>query len=231
MTDSRRPRRSPCGRSRWLDELRCSRDIGEVKAGASCVGLVLALLASASSAFTAEATFPGQQGLIAYYREAAPCRLDSEGGTVCRKAIWSSRLDGSGERRLTTVWGGRPSWSPDGRLIAHVRGSGTAGTGELWLMKADGSGARKLLAATARRTGSVRDSSTRTAGAVLVPGRKFRRGCSRPLRPTKAVGRAAAARTRGSGQGRRATRPVDAAKRPGRLRRASIVRSFHPTAS
>jgi Tol biopolymer transport system component len=129
-----------------------------VRAGASCVVLVLALLASASSASPAEATFPGRQGLIAYYREAGPCRLDSEGGTVCRKGIWSSRLDGSGERWLTAVWGGRPSWSPDGRLIAHVRPSGLAGMGELWVMKGDGSGARKLLSATARSSGPVRDS-------------------------------------------------------------------------
>ena len=77
---------------------------------------------------------------------------------MCRKAIWTSRLDGSGERRLMAVWGGRPSWSPDGRLIAHVRESGLAGMGELWVMKADGSGARKLLSATARRNGSMRDS-------------------------------------------------------------------------
>ena len=129
-----------------------------MRAGASCVTLVLAFLASASSASPAETTYPGRQGLIAYYREAAPCRLDSEGGTVCRKGIWSSRLDGSGERRLTAVWGGRPSWSPDGRLIAHVRPSGPAGMGELWLMKADGSGARKLLSATARSNESLRDS-------------------------------------------------------------------------
>ena len=107
----------------------------------------MALFGLASSASPADRSFPGRPGLIAYYRVAPPCHLDSEGGAVCRKAIWTGRLDGSGERRLTTAWGGFPAWSPDGRRIAHLRESGPAGSGEVWVMNADGSRARKLLAA------------------------------------------------------------------------------------
>jgi Tol biopolymer transport system component len=51
--------------------------------------------------------------------------------------------DGSEQRRLTS--GSRPSWSPDGRRIAFLRGGPGLGSFELYAMNADGSGQRKLV--------------------------------------------------------------------------------------
>lgn len=39
----------------------------------------------------------------------------------------------------------QPAFSPDGAMIAFVRGDRRAGTGELWVMGADGAGARRVL--------------------------------------------------------------------------------------
>ena len=53
--------------------------------------------------------------------------------------VWSIRPDGTGLRRLSTVEGGEPSWSPDGRRIALSWGD--AG---IAVMNADGSGLRHI---------------------------------------------------------------------------------------
>jgi Tol biopolymer transport system component len=108
--------------------------------------LTAALLVFAPSAFPVEVTYPGRPGLIAYYRQAPPCRADGEGGMQCHHGIWTAQLDGSGERRLTDPKQevGRPAWSRDGRRIAYLAGTGLRGSFELWVMNADGGGKRRL---------------------------------------------------------------------------------------
>jgi dipeptidyl aminopeptidase/acylaminoacyl peptidase len=60
-------------------------------------------------------------------------------------AIYAMNADGSGVRRLTT--GMDPAISPDGRLVAFTRwsGSSTGVLGDLWVIGVDGSGERKVL--------------------------------------------------------------------------------------
>ena len=85
----------------------------------------IAAAASLAVAPTALATFPGENGAIAF----------SRGGD-----IWSINQDGTGEKRLTT--GAEhadtaPEWSPDGQWILFNR-EGTQGA-HMYRMRADGS--------------------------------------------------------------------------------------------
>lgn len=59
--------------------------------------------------------------------------------------IYAMNADGSGLRRLTT--GMDPALSPDGRLVAFTRwsGSSTGALGDLWVIGVDGGGERKVL--------------------------------------------------------------------------------------
>jgi Tol biopolymer transport system component len=74
---------------------------------------------------SAEATFPGPNGKIAFQR----------GGN-----IWIMNPSGTGQVRLT--WSGRaanPQWSADGRKIAYDQDSASTGR-DIWVMKGNGSG-------------------------------------------------------------------------------------------
>src|SRR3954447_22172523 len=79
--------------------------------------LALALLLGVPA--TAHATFPGDNGKIAFAR----------GGD-----IWTMNPDGSGQVNLTNDAStqGSPAWSPDGTRIAFEE------AGKIWTMKADG---------------------------------------------------------------------------------------------
>jgi TolB protein len=93
---------------------------------------ILALLAAAAS--TAQATFPGPIGRIAF--------LSDRSGTF---EIYSARPDGSDARRLTDSGGGEAifsDWSPDGHWI--VFDSDRTGDLEVYLMRADGTGERRI---------------------------------------------------------------------------------------
>ena len=95
-------------------------------------GPLLAGLALAAIQFVAAppalATFPGRDGLIAFYS-----------GTTAGAQIFTVRPDGRDLRQITHVAGDatRPDWSPDGRRIAFELD--TADTGQVALMNADGS--------------------------------------------------------------------------------------------
>lgn len=75
----------------------------------------------------ARATFPGDNGLIAFHSE-------SMGG------IYTIRPDGSRRRKLARD-GFEPAWSPDGRRIAYVR-LPASGNSQLVIMRANGRGKR-----------------------------------------------------------------------------------------
>ena len=66
-------------------------------------------------------------------------------------SIWIKQLDRGPFSRLT--FGGedrRPTWSPDGRLVAFIRDSSNGNLGKVYVRRMDGSGADKLLAAIDR---------------------------------------------------------------------------------
>jgi TolB protein len=93
---------------------------------------VLSLLASASAA---QATFPGENGRVAF-------ASDRTGNFE----IYTMEPDGSGLMRLTRTPGGAQSifsdWSPDGRWI--VFDSDRTGNVQVFLMRADGTQVRQL---------------------------------------------------------------------------------------
>lgn len=90
----------------------------------------------------AEATFPGNNGRIAYsVGDALPQ------GFPTPSQIYTVRPDGSQRRQLTHLPADKtaasPAWSPDGRRIAYQ--SNVDGDFQLWVMNADGSSQRRLL--------------------------------------------------------------------------------------
>lgn len=93
--------------------------------GAAALLALAALLGSS----TAEATFPGKPGLVAF---------DSHG------RIWTVSPSRPGSARELAV-GTNPAFSPDGKLIAFVKGGG-----DLMVMRADGSGERTVFSGPER---------------------------------------------------------------------------------
>ena len=96
------------------------------------VGVALLVFGVAGSA---QGSFPGRNGKIAYERQVAPGDYD----------IYVMEPDGSGRTRLTSnryIWDIMPSWSPDGTKIAFA--SDRQANWDVYLMNADGSGQTSL---------------------------------------------------------------------------------------
>jgi Tol biopolymer transport system component len=121
-------------------------------------GLLLALMSIAALPAVASATFPGQNGRIAY------TAVDTTTGTT---EIWTVNPDGSDKRQLTnnTSSDQFPRWSPDGRQIVFV--SDRSGANDAWVMNADGSNQRNLTG-TLGGAGSVQFPSWSPDGQRIV---------------------------------------------------------------
>jgi hypothetical protein len=127
------------------------------------VGAVLPLGATAA---VAEATFPGENGIIAFQTEGEIWTIDPVSGTQSRLVadagdpawsadgqrlaftrtggVWVSHADGSSQVQLSSTAGDRaPAWSPDGQRIAFER------AGSVWVMRSEGT-AKAQLASDAR---------------------------------------------------------------------------------
>ena len=94
--------------------------------------VVLAVLAAAP----AQATFPGENGRIAYTWHTGGEGFE-DGPTPRLVGVFSVRPDGSG-RQLVARGGTRPRYAPDGRRIAFLRSF------RLWVARGDGSRAHPV---------------------------------------------------------------------------------------
>jgi hypothetical protein len=99
------------------------------RAGIAAAALVtLTLLADTGPA--RRATFPGNNGLLAY---------------TLPSGVWAVNSDGTGPRLATAVLPVRasdPSWAPDGNRIAFANTN--VATGGIWVVRADGTGSRRV---------------------------------------------------------------------------------------
>lgn len=95
-----------------------------------------ALMATFAVAVPAQATFPGENGRVAYTWSRGGEAFET-GPRPRLVGVVSVRADGTG-RELVARGGRQPAYSPDGRRIAFLRSQ------RLWVARADGSGARPV---------------------------------------------------------------------------------------
>jgi dipeptidyl aminopeptidase/acylaminoacyl peptidase len=112
------------------------RSPGEIRAVQTAIGRVIiaVALALAAAAPTAEATFPGRNGRIAFTNT----EFFAEDPDYLSQVV-SIRPDGSAPLRLAGAKAESPAYRPDGRMIAFARPTG------IFLMRSDGSAERRLL--------------------------------------------------------------------------------------
>ena len=129
--------------------------------------VVLCLLVAIVIAPSAEATFPGQNGLLTF-----SSAVRNRDGKI---EIQVMRADGSGRRTLThsLAEDGAPAWSPDGtqiafhRVLDYVDGRFNI---EIFLMRADGRNVRQLT----NHFGDDQDPAWSPDGHSIVFARTFR---------------------------------------------------------
>ncbi|MDQ3903409.1 MAG: hypothetical protein M3247_07195 [Thermoproteota archaeon] len=94
--------------------------------------MMLALLSS----YSVFATFPGENGKIAFYKQVSG-----------KFSIYTTNQDGSGLTRLTEnkYYDRNPSWSPDARKIVFDSGDSGMSTTDIYVMNSDGTGITRLI--------------------------------------------------------------------------------------
>src|SRR5688572_13332726 len=105
-----------------------------IRAAAVTALLALTMLVSPVGQGTAEAVFPGSNGLIAF-----------QYGSGFGRDIWTVRPDGTGLRQLTrTGIAQAPRWAPSGRLLAYLR-QPQSQPADVWTIRRDGTGSRRVV--------------------------------------------------------------------------------------
>src|SRR3954447_20829624 len=112
-----------------------------------CVVGLLVAAAGAWAASPAQATLPGDDGLVAV-------GIVQEKGDQFRTPLYTMKPDGSALERLTDPdWGqidGSPAWSPDYKTIAFHREDTTSGISNVYTIRVDGTGLKRLTSCTSR---------------------------------------------------------------------------------
>ena len=131
------------------------------------VALVVTAISALASAGTASATYPGVSGVIAWRLFSQ----DPNGSTTDSVQTSSEQVAAcTGTTTDLACDLGRPSFSPDGRMIVVARqvpgdpGSGRGGPGSLTLVSTDDSNARSL----PRQTGDDEEPAFLPSGSTLV---------------------------------------------------------------
>ena len=117
---------------------------GRARALIACAAVGLIGLVSAA---TAQATFPGTNGRIAFSQGALTPPIGGEPGDLSEHSqVFTIGANGGGLTQLTHVaqdqGAGSPDWSPDGKRIVYE--SNQSGAFHVWVMNANGSAQTQL---------------------------------------------------------------------------------------